>query len=115
MALITYPDKVTGELFTSTMSNEIKSVVNTNRNEADTSLGLRVLASSIVDDETPAGTMNDINVTFILAFTPVAGSVKLHWNGMRLKVGVGFTISSATITMTIAPSSGDTLVADYRK
>ena len=73
------------------------------------------LTTTFVDDETPSGTMNDINVTFTLANTPISGTVKLYWNGMRMKVGVGFTISTATLTMAIAPSSGDTLAADYRK
>ena len=73
------------------------------------------LTTTFVDDETPSGTMNDINVTFTLSNTPISGTVKLYWNGMRMKVGVGFTISTATLTMAIAPSSGDTLAADYRK
>src|SRR6187455_721153 len=47
------------------------------------------LLTSFVDDENVSGTMNDINVTFALANTPISGTVKLYWNGMRMKVGVG--------------------------
>ena len=74
--------------------------------------------------ETPSGTMNGSNPTFVLAHTPIAGSVKLFYNGMRLSLydaGTcpqgGYTISGATITMRtgfipLSPTA-DTLIADY--
>lgn len=74
-------------------------------------------SSNFVDDETPSGTVNGANVTFTIANTPIAGSVKLFLNGVRLKVGAGndYTISGATITMLTAPLTGEVLTADYRK
>ncbi len=66
------------------------------------------------DEETPAGTINSINVTFTLAHTPVAGSVKLFLRGLRMKRGLDYTISGATITMINVPLTGDALLADYR-
>jgi hypothetical protein len=72
--------------------------------------------SSFVDEETPTGTINGSNVTFTLANTPTAGSVKLYLNGIRLKQGANdYSISGLTITMTTAPLTGDLLLADYRK
>lgn len=69
-----------------------------------------------VDDETPAGTMNGVNTTFTLARTPVTGSVKLWWNGVRQVPGTHYTISGTTITFLAGyePDTGDTLNADYR-
>lgn len=66
--------------------------------------------------EVPSGTINSSNVTFTLANTPVAGSVLLYQNGLRLTVGGGndYTISGLTITMLTAPTTGDTLLVDYK-
>jgi hypothetical protein len=76
-----------------------------------------LLASNFVDDETPSGTPNGVLVTFTLANTPIAGSVKLYIEGIRLTVGAGndYTISGANITMLTAPLTGEKLRADYRK
>ena len=73
--------------------------------------------ANFVDEETPSGTVNGSNATFTLANTPIAGSVKLYKNGVRMHVGAGndYTISTATITMATAPLTGDVLIADYRK
>lgn len=73
--------------------------------------------SNFVIGETPSGTVNGVNVTFTLANTPVAGSLDLYDQGIRLNVGAGndYTISSATITMLTAPLTGEVLLADYRK
>ena len=72
---------------------------------------------NFVDEETPSGDVDGTNVTFTLAFTPVAGSVKLFLNGQRLKTGASddYTISGDTIIMAVAPGTGETLLADYRK
>jgi hypothetical protein len=76
-------------------------------------------ATMFVDNETPSGTINGVNDTFTLAFTPVVGSEHLFKNGLRMKSGVSndYTISGATITFNAGqiPQTGDTLVADYRK
>lgn len=73
--------------------------------------------ANFVFDETPSGTVNGSNVTFTLANTPTAGTVRLHINGYRLRAGSGndYTLSGASITMLTAPLTGEILVADYMK
>jgi hypothetical protein len=73
--------------------------------------------SNFVDAEVPSGTINGSNTSFTLANTPTSGTVKLYLNGQRLRSGSGndYTISGTTITMGIAPVSGDYLEAEYRK
>lgn len=69
-----------------------------------------------IDNETPAGTINGLNVTFTLANTPFAGSEHIFKNGLRQKPGGGndYTISGNTITFAVAPLGGSILLADYR-
>ena len=75
-------------------------------------------SASFVDNEIPTGTINGVNAVFTLASTPVAGSVHLYKNGMRMTPGTGndFTISGSTITFESGaiPLTNDTLLADYR-
>lgn len=73
--------------------------------------------SNFVTDETPSGTINGSNTTFTLANTPTAGTVRVYLNGVRQKSGAGndYTITSATITFTTAPVSGDVIIVDYMK
>lgn len=68
-----------------------------------------------VDAEVPSGTINGSNVTFTLAFTPTSGSLHLFLNGVRLRPTTDYAISVATITMVVAPDTGDWLYADYRR
>ena len=80
-----------------------------------TTAGLQT--SNFVDSETPSGSINGSNTAFTLANTPTSGTLKLYLNGVRLVVGAGndYTLSGASITMTTAPVSGDSLIAEYRK
>jgi hypothetical protein len=73
--------------------------------------------SNIVIRETPAGTINGVNVTFTLAATPVAGTEQIFLNGLLLEPAAGndYTISGATITMLAAPDTGARLKASYLK
>src|SRR3990167_3377333 len=67
-------------------------------------------------NETPSGSINDSNVTFTLASNPNPdSSLRLRLNGITLRSGAGndFTLSGSTITMAVAPASGDTLTATY--
>lgn len=93
-------------------SSDGVTVINLNLTAVWTSIN-----SHFVDKEVPAGAKDDVNVTFTLANTPVAGSDHVYLNGMLLQAGAGgdYTISGATITMNIAPSSTDKLVVTYRK
>jgi hypothetical protein len=76
-----------------------------------------ITSANFVVEEIPAGSLNGVNTTYTLAFTPVSGKLKLFLNGIRLRSGVGndYTISTATITMASAPASTDVLIADYIK
>ena len=62
---------------------------------------------SFINKETPSGSVNDSNVTFTLANTPVTGSVDVFRNGILQEPGVGndYTISGSTITFSTAPSA----------
>lgn len=79
-----------------------------------------IVAASFVFNEVPSGTVNGSNATFTLANTPIAGTVRVHVNGLRQKVGTGsdYTISGATITFeagTAIPVTGDQILCDYMK
>lgn len=64
--------------------------------------------------ETPSGTVNNSNLAFTLAHTPLTNaSVKLYQDGLILKQGTDYTISGTGITMTTAPNYGQTLYAVY--
>jgi hypothetical protein len=64
--------------------------------------------------ETPSGTMNGSNTNFTLSYTPSpSASLTLWLNGVEQVPGIDYTISSATITYTIAPKSTDLHVAQY--
>jgi len=54
-------------------------------------------------------------VTLTLAHTPVANTLQLFKNGLRMKEadGEGFTRSGVTITLTTAKEAGDWFCADY--
>lgn len=75
-----------------------------------------VSASSVsfADGEVPSGTVDSSNVTFTLAHTPTAGSLKVFKDGARLKITEDYTLATATITFISAPLTGSLLLADYR-
>jgi hypothetical protein len=68
------------------------------------------------DAEIPTGTINGVNTTFTLAATPnPTGSLELFLNGVLQRAGGNdYTLSVSTITMAVAPATGDTLIAWYR-
>lgn len=63
--------------------------------------------------EAPTGVKNGSNTAFTLAHTPQTGSTALYRNGLREVLGVGYTVSAATITFTTAPLSSDEIAVDY--
>lgn len=75
-----------------------------------------VLTGTFADAEVPTGLINSSNTSYSLSHTPSpAASVKLFKNGQELIAGgADYTLATATITMTSAPSTGDTLIAFYR-
>jgi len=49
--------------------------------------------------EVPSGTKDGVNATFTLAHIPSpANTLQLYFNGMKLKLGTGYTLSGLTIT-----------------
>ncbi|MDQ6760673.1 MAG: hypothetical protein M3Z32_12545 [Acidobacteriota bacterium] len=74
-------------------------------------------ATGFVDAEIPAGTMDGTNPAFVLASPPnPPESLDLSRNGLRMRQGVDYTLSNATITFfsPSVPSTGDDLIASYR-
>ena len=72
---------------------------------------------SFVDSEVPAGAVDGSNTVFTLTSTPSpAASLNLYRNGLLMRQGADYQISTNTITFFLAsvPQSGDLLVANYR-
>ncbi len=72
---------------------------------------------SFADGEVPSGSINGSNTTFTLANAPSPGtSLDLYLNGLLLKAGSDFTLSSNVVSfLTVStPQTGDTLIASYR-
>lgn len=70
-----------------------------------------------VDSEVPSGTINGTNTAFTLSNIPnPQSSLALFRNGLMLKPGLDYTLSSAAITFLSVdiPVVGDTLQASYR-
>lgn len=70
-----------------------------------------------VDLEVPSGAVNGSNTVFTITQAPSpAGSLQLYRNGILLKPGIDFTLSSTTITFgsLSVPQTGDLLQASYR-
>ena len=64
-------------------------------------------------DETPTGTVDGANTTFTITAAPIVGTLQFFVNGVRQLVGVDYTVSSTTITTTLAPEVGSLLRATY--
>ena len=66
-------------------------------------------------EETPVGSINGVNQTFTLSYTPnPVSSVELEVNGQTVVYGDDFTISGDTLTTVIAYPTGTTLRIRYR-
>lgn len=70
--------------------------------------------------ETPGGTINGVNVTFTLVTAPASATEQPYWNGVALRrVASGavlgeYSISTNTLTLGVAPQTGDVLWVHYR-
>jgi hypothetical protein len=69
-----------------------------------------------VDAETPSGTIDGVNNSYTLAQAPnPASSLDVFRNGMRMAVGVDYTLSGNAITfVAVVPQIGDVLLCSYR-
>lgn len=71
--------------------------------------------TAVVSGAAVAGTINGSNVTFTLPAVFAPGSLRLNKNGLALCEGASadYTLSGLTVTLAVAPKSGDVLTADY--
>lgn len=83
---------------------------------SDASTGCSAAALNFADNETPTGTINGSNVTFILGHTvSPAASLNCYENGVhQIAGGADFTLATATITYGVAPPTGSSLICNYR-
>ena len=70
--------------------------------------------ATLVDGETPAGTIDGSNDLFTLANVPTAASEHVYLNGLRQKSGDDYTIAADEIEFTTPPPNGSNLLVDYR-
>ena len=89
------------------------------RKENGSSISLEALGASVEfhDAEAPSGTINGVNTTFTLAEAPVPpASLQVVRNGIVLRAGVDFNLSSNSITFVAGaiPQTGDELMSWYR-
>lgn len=73
-------------------------------------------ALDYVADEVPAGAINGVNTSYTTSYPPLT-FIGLYLNGQKLVRGGGndYLISGTSITMSIAPLTGESLRADYVK
>lgn len=70
-------------------------------------------SGNFVDNEI-VGTGNGVLTDFVLAHSPVAGSVHVFLDGLRQLLGIDYTILGDTISFTSAVPDGVHVLADYR-
>lgn len=61
------------------------------------------------------GTGDDTTVAFILANTPVAGTVCVCAGGLRQTLTTDYSVSGTTVTFVNAPPTGLKIIVDYQK
>ena len=72
----------------------------------------------VFEQEVPTGAVNGSNTAFVLAQTPYSQkAVMLFLDGLALVYGVHFTVNVATktITMIVAPATGQVLNSWYMR
>lgn len=74
------------------------------------------VGTNFSDNETITGAINGSNAIFVLANTPSpALSLQFYVNGQLMApVGVDYSLTTATVTLNIAPPSGSILQAYFR-
>lgn len=74
-------------------------------------------SGTVVDAETPTGTVDGSNLTFTLAHTPSpATSLVVYVAGIRKIVTTEYTLSGTTLTMDVGstPNINDSFIVSYR-
>ena len=74
-----------------------------------------VIGGSIVNREIPTGTLNGSNTQFALVNQPNIGTEQVFLNGALLNAGANsdYVLDGSTITFTLAPQAGDTILVNY--
>lgn len=71
--------------------------------------------AQFADAEVPAGAINGSNTVFTLLRAPnPLQSLQLYLNGALQTQGIDYTLSTNTITFTVAPTTGEGFIAWYR-
>lgn len=70
-------------------------------------------STNYISQESPSGSVNGINVIFVLSQTPTSNSEMVFLNGLLIKRTVDYTISGTTLTFTSAPTTGDDVKITY--
>lgn len=66
-------------------------------------------------NEIPNGLINGSNTVFTLQNIPTSLTTALYWNGLRMTLGVDYTVgASNSFTTSQPPQPGDVLVIDYQ-
>lgn len=71
---------------------------------------------NFIDNETPNGLINGVNVIFTLSTLPVPGSEHLYLNGLLQDSGMDldYTIEGTIIVFNIPPPTGSIILCSYR-
>lgn len=70
--------------------------------------------SAQVFDEVPTGTIDGVNATYTTASNFVSSTTAVYLNGLRERLGAGYTESSPhTILFATPPQTGDVVIIDY--
>lgn len=92
------------------LTQQVQGILPETNGGAGPNAGLR-----FADAETPSGTINGVNLTFTLAHAPFPAASLLLFLSKTLQIqGVDYTITGATITMTVAPSGTPSFLGWYR-
>lgn len=70
-------------------------------------------ATVFAAQETPSGLINSLNTTYTLTHVPSANTLNLFLDGALQINGVDYTLAGATITFTVAPTTGQIMAASY--
>lgn len=67
--------------------------------------------------EVPAGAMDGSNLLYTTSFTYVPSTLRVYWNGLRVKSGLDYNEGPGgdEFTMVFAPTAQDDLFTDYKR
>ncbi len=73
------------------------------------------VGNGVINNETPAGTIDGVNAVFTLTNAPnPTSSLQLFLTGVMQLQGTDYTLAGSTITFSSAPGAGSWITAYYR-